>query len=133
MVRVVCAIISRGSQFLITQRPASKAEPLLWEFPGGKLEAGETEAEAVVREIDEELGISVRPLQRLGAVVHHTHTASIELIAWQCEWLAGSIVLHEHAGSRWIGVEDLDKYDFSAADVFLLRKIHPSLRRLGQL
>lgn len=69
-VNVVAAVVWRGDTVLLTQRPPDRAHPLQWEFPGGKLEPDETQAEALVRELREELGVAATPGRRLAVVSH---------------------------------------------------------------
>ena len=78
-----------------------------WEFPGGKVEAGETPQEALVRELREELRIEARVGEFLTTTVHGTGSAVIKLSTYLCEIIAGSPVLMEHTDSRWVAVSEL--------------------------
>ena len=127
MIKVVCALISSEQRLLITQRAAHKANPLLWEFPGGKVEPGETEQEAIRREIREELAIDILPLDRVASVIQQDANKSIELIAWKCDWLTGEIQLKEHIGSRWIKLDETDGQILCEADMKLISQLKPSL------
>jgi 8-oxo-dGTP diphosphatase len=121
MLSVVCAIIMRGSKILVTKRPAHKKEGLKWEFPGGKVEPGETEQEALIREIREELSIDVNPIEEIGAVA--IKVPHINLTAWNCQWLSGEIHLTEHLAFDWVEVQDLKAINLSGADVLLIPQI----------
>lgn len=127
MTKVVCALISKEQRLLTTQRAAHKANPFLWEFPGGKVEQGETEQEAIEREILEELGIGILPLERVASATHQDANKSIELIAWKCDWITGEIQLKEHIGSRWIRLEETDEIPLCQADIKLLNQLKSSL------
>lgn len=127
MVKVVCALIPKDQRLLVTQRAAHKANPFLWEFPGGKVEPGETEQEAIKREIREELGIGILPLERVASATHEASHKSIELIAWKCDWLAGEIQLKEHIGSRWIKLDETDEIMLCQADKKLINQLKTSL------
>lgn len=103
---------------LVTQRSETMADPLLWEFPGGKIEPGETEEACLVREIKEELNLDITPLQRLNPVVHQATTKSIELIPFICA-LKGdnNIRLLEHRAFHWAFCQDLNTYNWCLPDL----------------
>lgn len=124
MLSVVCAVILHEGKVLITQRPAHKSNPLKWEFPGGKVEPGESQQDALVREIKEELSIDIHPVAALGPAVS---LRDISLSAWRCLYAGGSIQLNEHSNCRWVAVASVGKYDLSDADILLL----PYLAQLG--
>lgn len=117
MLKVTCAIIEHEGRVLVTQRSDTMQEPLLWEFPGGKIEQGETEEACLVREIQEELNIRVRPLKRLTPVIHQTPTRTIELIPYICYFDGGTIHLLEHLAYEWVAYDDLIKYSWCLPDV----------------
>lgn len=117
MLKVVCAIIEHNGKVLVTQRSSTMAQPLLWEFPGGKLEAGESETEALVREIQEELHLHVAPLSRLTPTVHHYTDKSIELIPYVCKLQSRDIVLAEHNAYSWAELGELQNYSWCPADI----------------
>jgi 8-oxo-dGTP diphosphatase len=117
MLRVTCAIIEHQGRVLVTQRSERMRDPLLWEFPGGKIEPGETEEECLVREIKEELYIKVTPLQRLTPVVQQTSTRTIQLIPYICSFDAGTIQLLEHLDYKWVKLKDLLHYNWCLPDL----------------
>ena len=79
-IRVVAAVIERGGDYLITQRRASAVLPLLWEFPGGRVEDGETDADALRREVKHRLGVEVQPGQLISFVSHpYEHLSLIHI------------------------------------------------------
>ncbi|WP_162053873.1 (deoxy)nucleoside triphosphate pyrophosphohydrolase [Pontibacter pamirensis] len=117
MLQVTCAIIEHEGRVLITQRSESMPDPLLWEFPGGKIEPGETEEECLVREIKEELNLYVQPLRHLTSVLHQTQTKTIQLIPFLCSLRGGDIQLLEHRAFNWVLPEDLRTYDWCLPDL----------------
>jgi len=121
-VPVVCAIIMRDDRIMIAQRPPDKKLGGLWEFPGGKVEAGEAAETALHRELQEELGCRVHITQTLPVFVHAYAWGSIELIPFLCELAADSTEPHphEHTALAWVRREELRGYDLAPADVPLL-------------
>ena len=117
---VVCAIIERDGAFLITQRAEGRRLALKWEFPGGKVEKGETPAEALHRELREELGVKVAITRPLTPVIHAYEDFSLRLIPFLCTLLSGEPVLHEHRALVWISPAAIDAYDFPEADLPVL-------------
>ena len=118
-VPVVCAIILRGARILLAQRPPDKKLGGLWEFPGGKIESGESAEEALHRELQEELGCTVRIKTMLASIVHAYDWGCIELIPFVCELAAGSAEphAHEHSALVWVESSDLGSYELAPADV----------------
>ena len=121
-VPVVCAIIVRNGRIMLAQRPPDKKLGGLWEFPGGKVEAGESSEDALHRELQEELGCSVRITQRLAPFVHEYGWGRIKLIPFVCEIAEGSPEphAHEHTALVWVERGELRGYDLAPADVPLL-------------
>jgi 8-oxo-dGTP diphosphatase len=123
MTTVLCAIITFPSGILAVQRSARMSLPLTWEFPGGKLEPGETEAECLRREIREELNIDVALDQRLSPVEHHYPHISIQLIPYTARYLSGTLTLREHKGYRFLQKEELEGLEWAAADVPVMKEL----------
>ena len=127
--RIVAAVIARNDRYLITQRRPSAVLPGLWEFPGGRVEEGETDEAALARELREEMGIQVE----IGEQVMHTHHGypnyDIDFRVYRCRLHSPDapiqhLRVHDH---RWVDPRDLDKYEFPAADektVALLLDLH---------
>lgn len=128
-VRVVAAVLCRGGAVLIAQRAPPRAEAGAWELPGGKIDAGESEAEALVRELYEELGVEVRAERRLGSSVHAYAHVTIELIAWACTLVSGEPRALEHQALAWVGPEGLDAVAWAPADVPLIPAVRAWLTR----
>lgn len=108
---------------MICQRPAHKARGLLWEFVGGKVEPGETMADALIRECREELDITVNVGEIYTQVVHEYPDIQIRLTLFHCTVAAGTPKLLEHADLCWIHPSQIPEFDFCPADVDILEKI----------
>lgn len=117
---VVCAVIVQEGKILITQRSATMKQPLKWEFPGGKLEPYEKLEDAVVREIREELTITIEVIKEYPFYAHHYPDFSLKMYPFEARIISGEITLKEHAAYKWVKAEELDSYDFSNADIPLL-------------
>ena len=108
---------------MICQRPAGKARGLLWEFVGGKREAGETIRQTLIRECREELDITVEPQEEFMRLVHEYPDITIQLIVLNARIAQGSPRLLEHADLKWIYPSEIDNYAFCPADEQILQRI----------
>lgn len=123
LMQVVCAIIvDEEGKVLACQRPAGKALALKWEFPGGKVEPGESSEQAIVRELQEELEIDVRILKRMTEVDWDYGRGPFCLIPYLCEIAGGEPRACEHAQIRWCHRDELSALDLAAADGPVLRE-----------
>lgn len=122
-VEVVAALIWRGDHFFVCQRPADKARALLWEFPGGKVDPGESHEEALIRECREELAVDLKVGDLYMQVTHDYPDLQVRLFLYHARILAGEPQLLEHADSRWITARQLDDFDFCPADEEIIRKL----------
>ncbi len=113
---VVAAIITNGPKVLLAQRPSVGHNPNKWEFPGGKIEPGETPAEALHRELTEELTINATIGDFLGEVVHEYPHIIIRLMAYRVESWRGTLTPQEHQAVAWAAVEEVDAFDLADAD-----------------
>jgi len=115
---VVCAILRRDDLILLAQRPAGKHLALKWEFPGGKVEAGEEPEAAMVRELREELGCEVEIVAGLPRSFHAYERGRVEMIPFVCLLAQGSAEPHphEHAELAWVTMADIPSYDLAPAD-----------------
>ena len=120
---VVAALIWQGDRFLICQRPAHKARGLLWEFVGGKLEAGETRQQALIRECREELAVEISVGDVFMEVVHEYPDLLVRLTLFHAAIVDGTPQMLEHNDLRWIRVEEIPQFDFCPADVDILKKL----------
>lgn len=116
MIEVVAALIWDGDRFLICQRPENKARGLLWEFVGGKVEAGETKQEALIRECKEELDVTISVGDVFMDVVHEYPDITVHLTLFHAQIVSGEIKLLEHNAVAWITPDDIPNYAFCPAD-----------------
>ncbi len=120
---VVAALIWQDERFMICQRPAHKARGLLWEFAGGKIKPQETPQQALVRECQEELGVTVSVDDVFMDVTHLYPDLTVHLTLFYTHIVSGTPQLLEHHDLQWITPADIDRYDFCPADVVILEKI----------
>lgn len=123
MTEVVAALIWERGRFLICQRPAHKARGLLWEFVGGKVEFGESMAEALIRECREELDVTVHVDDVFTQVVHQYPDILIRLTLFNCRIAEGMPKLLEHHDMRWIYPREIPEFNFCPADKDILTLI----------
>lgn len=123
-VRVVAGLAISEGRVLVQQRPAHKRHGLLWEFPGGKLEAGESEEEAVVREFQEELGVDVEVGAKVWQVEHRYPGLTVDLSLFRVTLAPGAVVeAREAARVEWVPREELPALPFCEADLEVLPRI----------
>lgn len=123
MTDVVAALIWDKDRFLACQRPANKSRALLWEFVGGKVEAGESFEDALIRECREELAITVKPLDIFMEVVHEYPDLTVHLVLFNAKIAEGEITLLEHNDARWLSPSEIPQYSFCPADKEILEAI----------
>ena len=123
MTEVVAALIWDKNRFLACQRPAHKARGLLWEFVGGKVEPGETKKQALIRECQEELAVTVAVQDVFMEVDHVYPDLTVRLTLFNASILEGVPQKIEHNDLRWITVEEIDQYEFCPADEEILRRL----------
>ena len=123
MAEVVAALIWDKDKFMICQRPAHKARGLLWEFVGGKVETGETKQQALVRECQEELAVTVDVGVVFMDVTHEYSDLTVHLTLFHATIREGVPQKLEHNDIRWITVGEIDRYAFCPADEVILEKI----------
>jgi 8-oxo-dGTP diphosphatase len=114
---VSCAIIEHQGKVLAAQRGERMSHPGRWEFPGGKLEEGETAADCLKREIREEMGIDIQIHQGLPSVEFHYPDKVIELFPFICTYDGSDITLHEHNNIQWLLPEELLSLHWAEADI----------------
>ena len=131
MTEVVAALIfdSKKEKFLICQRPATKSCGLLWEFVGGKVEAGETKEEALIRECREELGITLSVGDVFTEVVHQYPDITVHLTLFFASIQKGEPQKLEHNDIRWITPSEIECFPFCPADTEILEKIAAEFSR----
>ncbi|MBR5269941.1 MAG: (deoxy)nucleoside triphosphate pyrophosphohydrolase [Anaerotignum sp.] len=123
MTEVVAALIWDEDKFLACQRPAHKARALLWEFVGGKVEPDETKEEALIRECQEELGVTVAVEDIFMEVTHEYPDLTVHLTLFNARIAEGVPQKLEHNDIRWITVEEIDSFAFCPADVEILERL----------
>ena len=123
MTEVVAALIWDENRFLACQRPAHKARGLLWEFVGGKVEPGETREQALIRECQEELAVTVAVQDVFMEVDHVYPDLTVHLTLFNASITEGIPQKIEHNALRWITVEEIDQYEFCPADEEILRRL----------
>lgn len=126
---VACALIDRDGRVLVTQRPEGKDYAGLWEFPGGKIDVGETPDDAIVRELYEELRIEpcARCVQPSLFTTHKSEDRSITLLLYICRQWDGFVKPMEGQATKWLYPDRLDELDWVEADLPLMRYIRDSL------
>lgn len=123
MTEVAAAIIRDGDRFMICRRPAHKARGLMWEFPGGKVEKGETKEQALIRECREELAVTLRVGDVFMEVTHEYPDITVCLTLFNAEINEGTPQMLEHSDIRWITAKEIDEYTFCPADKEVLEKL----------
>jgi 8-oxo-dGTP diphosphatase len=121
---VAAALIVRDGAVLIGQRRPDQPMALMWEFPGGKIEAGESPEQALARELDEELGIRATIGPHVTRIRHnYRHGGAVDLQFFAVHEFEGEIESRIYQQVRWVRLEDLSGYDFLAADRGLIRDL----------
>lgn len=120
---VTAAIILINDRVLIAQRAPKERLAGKWEFPGGKVEIGETLQECLKREIREEFDVSIEVMGLFGESIYEYEIGRIKLIAFWCKWISGDFNLKVHSRIEWVDTNELDLYDFAPADIPLMRKL----------
>ena len=116
MTNVVAAIIKKDNHFLIVQRNRKKHLGLKWEFPGGKVQENETFEEALLREIKEELNITINIHEKIAEEKYKDDKIDIVLYYYLCSLKNGMMKLNEHENFAWVEKKDFNKYDFAEGD-----------------
>ena len=123
MTEVVAALIWDEDKFMICQRPAHKARGLLWEFVGGKVEPGETKEQALIRECQEELAVTLDVDEVFMDVIHEYPDLTVHLTLFHSTIQEGTPQKLEHNDIRWITANEIDQYEFCPADEEMLQRL----------
>ena len=123
MTEVAAALIWSGDKFMICQRPPHKARGLLWEFVGGKKEAGETLEQTLIRECKEEIAVTVKVNDIFAELMHEYPDITIKLTLFNAEIAEGEPQKLEHVDIKWITVDEIDNFDFCPADEDILKML----------
>ena len=121
-VKVAAAIICDGDKVFAVQRAAGEFKGG-WEFPGGKIEPGETPEQAVVREVKEEIEMEIEVKSFFDKVIYDYSSFHLEMDCFLCKFTGGNMHLNEHAQGRWLNAETLDSVDWLPADSELIEKL----------
>lgn len=121
-INVVAAVIKIDNKIFTTQRGYGEFKGG-WEFPGGKIESGETPQEALVREIKEELGATIKVGNLIDTVEYDYPNFHLNMQVFWGEVISGKLVLKEHQAARWLSVHEIDSVNWLPADLELVEKI----------
>ncbi len=121
-IEVVAAIIKQEDSILVTQRGYGEWKGF-WEFPGGKMEEGETQEEALIREIEEELDMLIEVGERIETVEYDYPQFHLVMHCFLCKIISGKLVLKEHEAARWLKKNELVSVKWLPADVGLIEKL----------
>jgi 8-oxo-dGTP diphosphatase len=122
-IRVVAAVIAKDGRYLVTQRRPTAVLPLLWEFPGGKVEGTETDLEALKREVRYRVGVEVEPGAQISTASHTYEHYTVELHLYECRITQGqpqAVNVHQF---RWVESDDFDRLPFTPADEASMSKL----------
>ena len=121
-IRVVAAVIRQNGKIFATQRGYGEWKDG-WEFPGGKIETGETPEAALKREIQEELDTEILVKERIDTIEYDYQNFHLSMDCFWCEIVSGNLVLKEHEAARWLTKKQLNDVKWLPADVTLIEKI----------
>ena len=122
MINVICAIIFFNNKILVAQRSEVMKLPLKWEFPGGKLEDGESEIDCIKREIKEEINIDIEVLEKLSNSIFDYGDIKINLIPFISTYVTGEIILSEHKDYKLLDKTELLNLDWAEADLPIVKE-----------
>ena len=124
-VEVVAGVIFCADEVLCVQRPQNKLHYISekFEFPGGKLEEGETQEEALHRELSEELNLSIKIKSFFLTVVHSYPDFELTMHSFICEVDSKELTLNEHIDQKWLKINELNQLDWAAADIPIVDKL----------
>ncbi len=116
MIDVVAAVIKKDNKYLIAQRNRNKHFAFHYEFPGGKVDNGETFEIALQREIKEELSIGIKIYKKISSQIHKDDKINVKIHYFLCEQLNGTIILSEHEDLKWVTKKELSSYKMAPGD-----------------
>jgi len=113
---------------LIAQRAEDQRLAGKWEFPGGKIEPGETPEECLIREIEEELGIKIEVDKFFAESIYRYDIGTIKLLAYKARWIDGECKPAVHSQIKWVKPNELENYDFAPADISIIKKLKEEIK-----
>ncbi len=122
-IRVVAAVVDRDGRYLITQRRPTAVLPLLWEFPGGKVEPGESDAQALKRELMHRLGAEIECGKLISFVSHPYEHYVVDLFLYECHLLREQLEVRAVNDFRWVTSAEFEQYPFTPADEASMNKL----------
>ncbi len=122
-IRVVAAVLERDGRYLITQRRPTAVLPLMWEFPGGKVEAGETDVQALKRELLHRLGADIECGKLISFVSHPYEHYVVDLFLYECSLVGETLEAKNVNAYKWVTSADFDQYPFTPADEASMNKL----------
>lgn len=123
VIRVVAAVIAQDGRYLVTQRRPTAVLPLLWEFPGGKVEPGESDLDALKREVEHRVGVAIEPGAQISSVNHAYEHYTVELHLYDCRISKGEPRAANVHQFRWVESDDFDQLPFTPADEASMTKL----------
>ena len=120
---VVAGLIKKERSYLLGLRPPGHSLPGVWEFPGGKIEPGETPEEALIRELDEELGIQIKEFSLKKVIAHSYEDIGILLIFFEVTYWDGQPKIIHHSDLKWIPVEKITQYPLPEANRLIVEEL----------
>ncbi|MED3575472.1 (deoxy)nucleoside triphosphate pyrophosphohydrolase [Cytobacillus praedii] len=127
-IHVVGAIIIDNNKILCAQRGPDKSLPLKWEFPGGKIEAGESAQEALKREISEEMNCQIEIGEQVDHTVYEYDFGIVHLTTFSCKLIEGKPELTEHVAIKWLPPSELASLDWAPADIPAVEKLSRAIQ-----
>jgi 8-oxo-dGTP diphosphatase len=122
-IRVVAAVLEKDGRYLITQRRATAVLPLMWEFPGGRVEDGETDAHALKREVRHRLGAEIEVGKLISFVSHPYENYVVDLFLYECSLLGETLEARNVNAFQWVTSAEFDQYPFTPADEASMNKL----------
>ena len=122
-IRVVAVLVERDGRYLITQRRETAVLPLLWDFPGGRVERGESDEAALAREVDERLGASVEVGQLISFVNHPYERYAVDLYLYECALLSDQLHCRAVKEYAWVTSKEMESYSFTPVDEASMSKL----------
>ena len=122
-IRVVAAVLEKDGRYLITQRRATAVLPLMWEFPGGRVEAGETDQAALKRELEHRLGVKIDVGKLISFVSHPYEHYVVDLFLYECSLVGPALEARNVHAFKWVTSAEFDQYPFTPADEASMNKL----------